>query len=91
MPYDRDEAIRAVQRAHGKRVRIGHVLLPVAHTAAGAAQRPARLLGRGESPLTRYAVDQLESSVVLDVDGAASQGRTAGRTLADRTTAVPST
>ncbi|GGQ85970.1 NAD-dependent epimerase/dehydratase family protein [Streptomyces flaveolus] len=87
VPYDRDEAIRAVLRAHGKRVRIGHLPLPVARTAAGAAQRLARLLGRGESPLTPYAVDQLASSVVLDVGRAASQGWTAGRTLDDYTAA----
>ncbi|MER7717614.1 NAD(P)-dependent oxidoreductase [Streptomyces flaveolus] len=85
VPYDRDEAIRAVLRAHGKRVRIGHLPLPVAHTAAGTAQTLARLLGRGESPLSRYAVDQLASSVVLDVGRAASQGWTAGTTLADYT------
>ncbi|GJF24928.1 hypothetical protein [Streptomyces sp. HO565] len=91
MPYDRDETIRAVLRAHGKRVRVGHVPLPVAHTVAGAAQRLGRLLGRGESPLTRYAVDQLASSVVLGVGTAASQGWTAVRTLADCTTAVPNT
>ncbi|MET7276228.1 NAD(P)-dependent oxidoreductase [Streptomyces flaveolus] len=88
VPYDRDEAIRAVLRAHGERARIGHLPLPVAHTAAGAAQRLARLLGRGESPLTPYAVDQLASSVVLDVGRAASQGWTAGRTLADYTAAT---
>ncbi|MFF8883801.1 NAD-dependent epimerase/dehydratase family protein [Streptomyces flaveolus] len=88
VPYDRDEAIRAVLRAHGKQVRLGHLPLPVAHTAAGAAQRLARLLGREESPLTPYAVDQLASSVVLDVGRAASQGWTAGRTLADYTAAT---
>ncbi|MET9777848.1 NAD(P)-dependent oxidoreductase [Streptomyces sp. NPDC006367] len=88
-PYDRDEAIRAVLKAHGERARIGRLPLPVARTAAGAAQRMARLLGRGESPLTRYAVDQLASPVVLDVSRAVSRGWTARRTLKDYTTAVP--
>jgi nucleoside-diphosphate-sugar epimerase len=88
-PYDRDEAIRAVLRAHGERVRIVTLPLPVAYTAADAAQRLARLLGREESPLTRYAVDQLAHPVVLDVRRAASRGWTAGRTLEDYTAAVP--
>jgi nucleoside-diphosphate-sugar epimerase len=90
VPYDRDEAIRAVLRAHGERARIGHLPLPVVQAAAGAAQGLARLFGGEESLLTRYAVDQLASSVVLDVSRAVSQGWTAGRTLADYASAVPS-
>ncbi|MFJ2271580.1 NAD-dependent epimerase/dehydratase family protein [Streptomyces sp. NPDC087849] len=87
-PYQRDEAIRTVLRAHGVRARIGHIPLPVAHTAAGAAQALTRLLGRTEPPLTRYAVDQLAHSVVLDVSRAESQGWIAGRTLKDYTTSL---
>ncbi|MFF5442234.1 hypothetical protein [Streptomyces achromogenes] len=55
-PYDRDEAIRTVLRAHGVRARIGHVPLPAARAAAGAVQALARLRPHTEPPLTRYAV-----------------------------------
>ncbi|CAG6398718.1 NAD(P)-dependent oxidoreductase [Streptomyces cocklensis] len=84
-PYERDEAIRAVLRAHGVRARIGHVPRPLAGAAAGAAQTLARLRPHAEPPLTRYAVDQLAHSVVLDVSKARSQGWTARRTLGDYT------
>ncbi|MEU7561320.1 NAD-dependent epimerase/dehydratase family protein [Streptomyces eurythermus] len=82
-PYDRDEAIRTVLRAHGVRARIGHIPLAAARTAAGAVQALARLRPHAEPPLTRYAVDQLAHSVVLDVSKAESQGWTAGRSLKD--------
>ncbi|WP_051853102.1 NAD-dependent epimerase/dehydratase family protein [Streptomyces aureocirculatus] len=82
-PYDRDEAIRTVLRAHGVRARIGHVPLPMARTVAGAAEALGRLRPHAEPPLTRYAVDQLAHSVVLDVCRAESQGWVAGRTLKD--------
>lgn len=72
-------------RAHGVRVRIGHVLRALAGTAAGAAQALARLGPHAEPPLTRYAVDQLAHSVVLDVSKARARGWTARRTLADYT------
>ncbi|MEU3660316.1 hypothetical protein AB0E77_11200 [Streptomyces sp. NPDC032940] len=55
-----------------------HLPVPVAHAAAGAAQELARLMGGGEPLLTRYAVDQLASSVVLDVSRAASRGWAGG-------------
>ncbi|KOV23990.1 NAD(P)-dependent oxidoreductase [Streptomyces caelestis] len=87
-PYDRDEAIRTVLRAHGVRTRIGHIPLPAARAAAAAARTPARLRPRAEPPLTRYAVDQLAHSVVLDVSKAQSRGWTAGRTLKDYETAL---
>ncbi|MFD8821436.1 NAD-dependent epimerase/dehydratase family protein [Streptomyces sp. NPDC059605] len=83
VPYDRDEAIRTVLRAHRVRARIGHVPLPAARTAAGAARGLARLLGRAEPPLTRYAIDQLAHSVVLDVSRARAQGWVADRALED--------
>ncbi|MFF1476675.1 NAD-dependent epimerase/dehydratase family protein [Streptomyces sp. NPDC058301] len=87
-PYDRDEAIRTVLRAHGVRARIGHVPLPVARAVAGAAQTLTRLRPHAEPLLTRYAVDQLAHSVVLDVSRAESQGWVAGRTLQDYATAL---
>ncbi|MET9453371.1 NAD-dependent epimerase/dehydratase family protein [Streptomyces cinerochromogenes] len=79
VPYDRDDAVRTVLRAHGVRARLGHVPLPVALSAAGAGEALARLRPHAEPPLTRYAVDQLAHSVVLDVSKAASQGWVAGR------------
>lgn len=82
-PYDRDEAIRTVLRAHGVRARIGHIPLSVARAAAGAAQAMARLRPHTEPSLTRYAVDQLAHSVVLDVSRAESQGWVADRSLED--------
>ncbi|MEU3819614.1 NAD(P)-dependent oxidoreductase [Streptomyces sp. NPDC030392] len=83
VPYDRDEAVRTVLRAHGVRARVGHVPLPVARAAAGAAQTLARLRPHADPPLTRYAVDQLAHSVVLDVSRARSLGWTPRRTLGD--------
>ncbi|MFI5685446.1 NAD-dependent epimerase/dehydratase family protein [Streptomyces sp. NPDC051636] len=88
-PYERDEAIRTVLRAHGVRARIGHIPPPVARTAAGAAQTLARLRPHTEPLLTRYSVDQLAHSVVLDVSKAESQGWTGGRVLTDYTAALP--
>ncbi|MEU3632375.1 NAD-dependent epimerase/dehydratase family protein [Streptomyces fradiae] len=90
VPYDRDEAIRTVLRAHGVRARIGHVPLPVARAAAGAAGTLARLRPSAGSPLTRYAVDQLAHSVVLDVSRAEAQGWVAGRSLKDYAAALAS-
>ncbi|MFH8796019.1 NAD-dependent epimerase/dehydratase family protein [Streptomyces sp. NPDC017941] len=83
VPYDRDEAIRTVLRAHGVRARVRHVPLPMARTAAGVAEALGRLRPHAEPPLTRYAVDQLAHSVVLDVSRAESQGWVARRTLKD--------
>ncbi|MEU9992950.1 NAD(P)-dependent oxidoreductase [Streptomyces sp. NPDC048045] len=88
-PYERDEALRTVLRAHGVRARIGHIPPGLARTAAGAAQTLARLRPHTEPPLTRYAVDQLANSVVLDVSRAQAQGWTARRTLDDYTAAGP--
>jgi nucleoside-diphosphate-sugar epimerase len=87
-PYDRDEAIRTVLRAHGVRARIGHIPLAAARTAAGAVQALARLRPHAEPPLTRYAVDQLAHSVVLDVSRAESRGWTAGHSLTDYASAL---
>ncbi|CAG7647946.1 Epimerase [Actinacidiphila bryophytorum] len=84
-PYDRDEAVGAVLRAHGVRARIRHLPRPVADAAASAAQALAGLRPHADAALTRYAVDQLARSVVLDVSKARAQGWTARRTLADFT------
>ncbi|MEU9859739.1 NAD(P)-dependent oxidoreductase [Streptomyces sp. NPDC047971] len=88
VPYQRDEAVRNVLRAHGVHARIGRLPLPVARAAATAAESLSRLRPHSEPPLTRYAVDQLAHSVVLDVTRAEGQGWRAGRDLADFTAAV---
>lgn len=82
-PYDRNEAIRTVLHTHGVRARIGHIPLPVAHTAARTAQTLARLRPHTEPPLTVYAVDQLAHSVILNVSKAESHGWAARRSLKD--------
>ncbi|QGZ47336.1 NAD-dependent epimerase/dehydratase family protein [Streptomyces sp. QHH-9511] len=83
VPYQRDEVVRTVLRAHGVRARLGHLPLSVARTAAVATEALSRLRPYAEPPLTRYAVDQLAHTVVLDVSRAQAQGWTAHRTLAD--------
>ncbi|MFF7366821.1 NAD-dependent epimerase/dehydratase family protein [Streptomyces tricolor] len=88
-PYDRDQAVQTVLRAHGVRARIRHVPVPAARTVARTAQLLAELRPHTEPVLTPYAVDQLAASVVLDVSKAQSQGWTAGRLLADYTRALP--
>lgn len=88
-PYDRDRAVGAVLRAHGVQARIRHVPPAVARTAASTAQVLARLRPRTEPFLTRYAVDQLANSVVLDVSGARAQGWTGGHVLGDYTATLP--
>ncbi|MFS0695508.1 NAD-dependent epimerase/dehydratase family protein [Streptomyces nitrosporeus] len=87
-PYERDEAVRAVLDAHGVRARISHLPLRAAHAAADAARFLARLRPGAEPSLTRYAVDQLARSVVLDVSGARARGWTARRTISDYTAAL---
>ncbi|WP_435613221.1 NAD-dependent epimerase/dehydratase family protein [Streptomyces sp. bgisy159] len=87
-PYDRDEAIRTVLRAHGVRARLRHIPLGLARTLAEATQKLARLSPHAEPPLTRYAVDQLAHSVVLDVSKALSRGWAAARSLKDYETAL---
>ncbi|MCS0637443.1 NAD(P)-dependent oxidoreductase [Streptomyces sp. LP05-1] len=87
-PYGRDRAVREVLRAHGVRARIGRLPLPLALGAARAAETLARLRPGTEPVLTRYAVDQLAHSVVLDVGRARARGWTASRTLADHLRAL---
>ncbi|MER6995581.1 NAD(P)-dependent oxidoreductase [Streptomyces sp. NPDC000410] len=81
-PYSRDAAVRDVLAAHGVAARIRHLPLRVAQAAARAAEAVARR-GRGEPVLSRYAVDQLAHTVVLDVTRALERGWTPRRTLAD--------
>ncbi|MCX4820025.1 NAD(P)-dependent oxidoreductase [Streptomyces sp. NBC_01142] len=84
VPYDRDAAVRQVLRAHGVTARIRHLPLGVARTAARAAEALARRgPGSAEPALSRYAVDQLAHTVVLDVTRARSQGWAPRRTLQD--------
>lgn len=78
-PYGRDGAVREVLRAHGVRARVRHLPPGLATTAA----RIAESLSRGEPALSRYAVDQLARSVVLDLTAARSQGWAPSRTLRD--------
>ncbi|MCQ0025581.1 NAD(P)-dependent oxidoreductase [Streptomyces somaliensis DSM 40738] len=89
VPYDRDGAVRAVLRAHGVRARIGHLPLPAARAVAGAARTLARLRPHAEPPLTRYSLDQLARSVVLDVSRARARGWVAGRSLEDYGAGLP--
>jgi 2-alkyl-3-oxoalkanoate reductase len=82
-PYSRDGAIRHVLRAHGVSARLHHLPVAVTTTAARALEALARHRPGVEPPLTRYAVDQLAHTVVLDVSKARSQGWTPRRTLDD--------
>ncbi|MFI9202318.1 NAD-dependent epimerase/dehydratase family protein [Streptomyces sp. NPDC053048] len=82
-PYGRDETLRRVLGANGVRVRIRHLPLGVALSAARAAETVARLRPGAEAALSRYAVDQLAHSVVLDTGRARARGWTPRRTLED--------
>ncbi|MFI9244954.1 NAD-dependent epimerase/dehydratase family protein [Streptomyces sp. NPDC053086] len=87
-PYDRDQAVQAVLQAHGVRARIHHLAAPVARAVARTVQVLALPRSGGEPVLTPYAVDQLATSVVLDVSKAESRGWTAGRLFLDYTAAL---
>lgn len=83
-PYRRDRAIREVLRAHGRRVRIGHLPRPpLAVAAAQAVEAAARHRRNARPVLTRYAVDQLAHTVVLDTTRAREQGWVPRRALGD--------
>lgn len=88
VPYRRDDAVRTVLAAHGVHARVGHLPLPLARAAAALVERASLLRPGVEPPLTRYAVDQLAHSVVLDVTKARRQGWAAPHTLADYARAV---
>ncbi|MDI2124752.1 NAD-dependent epimerase/dehydratase family protein [Yinghuangia seranimata] len=82
-PYDRDAAVQTVLRAHSTPARIRHLPLRAARAAAAVTESLARVRPDEDPPLTRYAVDQLAHSVVLDVSKARSRGWTPLRTLSD--------
>ncbi|OII62513.1 epimerase [Streptomyces sp. CC53] len=82
-PYRRDGTVAAVLRAHGVPARIGRIPRGAAHAAAAAAEAVCRLRRSAEPPLTRYAVDQLARTVVLDTARARRQGWTPRRVLSD--------
>lgn len=73
-PYRRDRAVREVLRAHGRPVRVGHLPRPLAMAAAGALETAARHRPDARPVLTRYAVDQLAHTVVLDTTRARERG-----------------
>ncbi|MGF1424877.1 NAD-dependent epimerase/dehydratase family protein [Kitasatospora sp. LaBMicrA B282] len=74
-PYRRDDAVRRVLLAHGVRARIVHLPLRVARAAARTGRVPG---------LTRYAVDQVSRSVVLDLTRARATGWRPARDLDDQ-------
>ncbi|WP_092546677.1 NAD-dependent epimerase/dehydratase family protein [Actinoplanes derwentensis] len=76
-PYRRDAVVQAVCG-----VPVAHLPIPLVSAIATAATATARLTGR--SPLlSRYAVDQLTTGVVLNITRARAQGWTPRRTFAD--------
>ncbi|MGW7201153.1 NAD-dependent epimerase/dehydratase family protein [Streptomyces chryseus] len=89
-PYWRDEAIRAILRSHGVQARIGHLPLPVVQGAARVVEGVSRLSAAVEPTFSRYAVDQLAHSIILDVSKAEGQGWVACRSLNDYTDAISS-
>lgn len=60
--------------AHGYSVRLAHVAATAARSLARAAEAVTRVSPSRQPLLTRYAVDQIASSVVLDLTKAAEQG-----------------
>ncbi|MFF9347090.1 NAD-dependent epimerase/dehydratase family protein [Streptomyces sp. NPDC014734] len=86
--YRRDAAVREVLRAHGVAARVRHLPLAAARGAAVAGEALGRLRPHVGPPLTRYAVDQLARTVVLDVSRAVGQGWVPSRNLRDYTADV---
>jgi len=82
-PYDRDEAVRAVLDAHGRRVRVVHVPVGLAHAAATLFEAGAWLSRNSRPYVSHYAVDQLARGVVLDIGKATALGWRPSRTLDD--------
>lgn len=82
-PYQRDEVVAA---ACG--VPVQHVPITLTRAAATITTGLARLTHR-EATLSRYAVEQLTNSVVLDISRARDQGWTPARTFADFLAARP--
>lgn len=87
-PYGRDDALGQVLRAHGVNARIRHVPLGAALATARTAEALATVTGRTGRTLSRYAVDQLAHTVVLDITRASAQGWAPRRALADFLTTV---
>lgn len=83
LPYWRDEAVRAVLRAHGVQARIRHVPPSAARDAALLVETLGRPCPTRTPVLTRYAVEQLAHGVVLDVSKAQRQGWSPARSLTD--------
>ena len=81
--YRRDETVRAVLAAHGRRVRVVHMPVGLAHTAATLFESGAWLSRHGRPYLSHYAVDQLARGVVLDIGKATALGWRPSRTLDD--------
>lgn len=86
--YRRDTAVKAVLRAHGVTARVRHLPLAAARGAAVVGEALGRLRPRSEPVLTRYAVDQLARTVVLDVSRAMARGWAPVRSLHDYTAEV---
>jgi len=72
--YWRDAAVRAVLAATGRPVRLVHVPLWLARSAAAMLGTVSRLVPGVRPVLTRYAVDQVGRDVVLDIGKATAQG-----------------
>lgn len=73
-PYWRDGVVRDVLRAHGRHVRVAHMPVTAATSLARAAESLSRVSSSGQPSLSRYAVDQVANSVVLDLTKATEQG-----------------
>jgi nucleoside-diphosphate-sugar epimerase len=84
-PYKRDDTLRQVMDAYRLRARLFHVPIRLANIA-GAASEAFSCVGpkAGLDPLiSRYTVDQLAHTVVLDISKARRQGWRPHRTLFD--------
>jgi nucleoside-diphosphate-sugar epimerase len=83
LTYSRDAAVRDVLAANGLSVRVVHVPVAVARSAARVAEALARRSPAAEPRLSRYAVDQLAHDIVLDIAKATAQGWRPQRFLRD--------
>lgn len=81
--YSRDSVVRDVLAATGRPVRIIHLPVAVAQSAARAAEALAHRSPTAEPRLSRYAVDQLAHDIVLDIAKATAQGWRPQRSLRD--------
>lgn len=83
--YSRDDAVLQVLQAYGVHARLYHVPIALATTAAAAGEAFSRVgPWAGRTPfLSRYAVDQLAHTVILDISKARHRGWHPRRTLSD--------